>query len=503
MYPLTNFQQLVGLCQDEPTCKSIFSKYKLIAIILQSETESKLGSNLSQAFDRLHETTGKYFAVISFVKPSRQWVKSHREWIEMQDNIMNNANCDEQDFIEDLQRRLNITSLPAMILTESLLSNKYVVAKPYSKQIVEQLENISRFVNEHDDMFSIDSKRFLDSITTGKDTPCSLSTENGESLANNIVDLMALRVLNREPGLDSSIFAGQKQTALSWIKNTLAKLKVAFENLAKNKDSSFEEIDAARERLSDYKSAILKVKENTQSGSLYYIPFNVSFNEAEALDDSSSKYKDYRLPYDSLKYFEKESCRQAVKYNSFLKAKIWDRDDDYYKSEYKDLEWMDNDYCSLVDYAEEGACLGKIIEEEVNASIVQLIRRDEFGMEMPAFYRIFNSSMDKCEVATKGRKVAFNFFDNHRNCLRSIPVGDVNASIGVLVRKSQQIANSLGVFSCSDYILQTSTFARYRGYSAHPNPMPRDDFESMLVQFKRIVSSYMEDVAKLKSSLRR
>ena len=53
MYPLTNFQQLAGLCNNEPFCKKTFSKYRLIAIILQKEQDSVLGHNLSNAFDRL------------------------------------------------------------------------------------------------------------------------------------------------------------------------------------------------------------------------------------------------------------------------------------------------------------------------------------------------------------------------------------------------------------------------------------------------------------------
>ena len=101
MYPLTNFQQLAGLCNNEPFCKKTFSKYRLIAIILQKEQDSVLGHNLSNAFDRLQTTTGKNFAVISFVTPSKQWTRTHSAWAGMQENLFNCDDCDEQDFIDD------------------------------------------------------------------------------------------------------------------------------------------------------------------------------------------------------------------------------------------------------------------------------------------------------------------------------------------------------------------------------------------------------------------
>ena len=322
-------------------------------------------------------------------------------------------------------------------------------------------------------------------------------TDNGESLANNLADVIAVSIVSKE-GEDAASLQ-----AMEWVKGRMAVLKAAMDE----PDSSQEDVDF----FAQYKFIVQEAKDLATKPRYVYDDYNTSGTVLHNLPSDRMgmgfivrKPKNpYELDTSLIDGAEKESGKQFLSYTTNLKNRkqinrMWRR----YPSIYKQFDWFDEEYCSVEDYSIEGACLGKIVEEEVNASIVQLIRQVRFGIVMPRYWRRYDDTKhDTCVIKTKNLQVTFNFIDKKRNILRTVPIGQVYRSIETLLAEDEKYESALGIFASSDFIRALTGFSYFRNDSTHPGGVSAEDFQEMHQRFTELMESYMHEIVSLKKRL--
>lgn len=323
-------------------------------------------------------------------------------------------------------------------------------------------------------------------------------TDNGVGLAGNLADVLAVSIVSKEREDAASL------QAMEWVKGRMAVLKAAMDE----PDSSQEDVDF----FAQYKFIVQEAKDLATKPRYVYDDYNTSGTVLHNLPSDRMgmgfivrKPKNpYELDTSLIDGAEKESGKQFLSYTTNLKNRkqinrMWRR----YPSIYKQFDWFDEEYCSVEDYSIEGACLGKIVEEEVNASIVQLIRQVRFGIVMPRYWRRYDyTKHDTCVIKTKNLQVTFNFIDKKRNILRTVPIGQVYRSIETLLAEDEKYESALGIFASSDFIRALTGFSYFRNDSTHPGGVSAEDFQEMHQRFTELMESYMHEMVSLKERLK-
>ncbi len=322
-------------------------------------------------------------------------------------------------------------------------------------------------------------------------------TDNGESLAKNLADVIAVSIVSSAGEDDVSL------QAMEWVKGRMAVLKAAMDE----PDSSREDVDF----FAQYKFIVQEAKDLATKPRYVYDDYNTSGTVLHNLPSDRmgmgfilNKPKNpYEVDPNLFTGAEIESGRQYCIYSDNLKyRKQINRRWRHYPSLYKQFDWFDEEYCSVEDYSSEGACLGKIIEEEINASIVQLIRKVRFDIEMPRYWRRYDETKhDTCVIKTKNLQVTFNFIDKKRNILRTVPIGQVYRSIETLLAEDEKYESALGIFASSNFIRALTGFSYFRNDSTHPGGVSAEDFQEMHQRFTELMESYMHEMVSLKKRL--
>ena len=323
-------------------------------------------------------------------------------------------------------------------------------------------------------------------------------TDNGESLAKNLADVIAVSIVSSAGEDDVSL------QAMDWVRGKMAALRAAMGTST----SSLEDLDL----FSKYKFIVQEAKDLATKPRYVYDDYNTSGTVLHNLPSDRmgmgfilNKPKNpYEVDPNLFTGAEIESGRQYCIYSDNLKyRKQINRRWRHYPSLYKQFDWFDEEYCSVEDYSSEGACLGKIIEEEINASIVQLIRKVRFDIEMPRYWRRYDDTKnDTCVLKTKKIPVAFNFIDKKRNILRTVPIGQVYRSIETLLAEDEKYESALGIFASSDFIRALTDFSYFRNDSTHPGGVSAEDFQEMHQRFTELMESYMHEMVSLKERLK-
>ena len=160
-FPLSTFQQLAGLCNEEPYIRQTFDNFKLIGIIVHNPDDDAFLRQIKYSFEHLHEVTGKAFAFITFINPPYGWSMAHRGWMETRERLSAGDGCEDAEFIQILQRKLDLPDGPCLILTENLLSNRYVILPTSRRDIIHQMEVIGDYTYASTGRFPITDSSVL------------------------------------------------------------------------------------------------------------------------------------------------------------------------------------------------------------------------------------------------------------------------------------------------------------------------------------------------------
>jgi len=474
-FPLSTFQQLAGLCKNEHYIRGEFDRFWLIAIIVHDLSDDSFKMHIKDNFVHLHNVTEEHFAFITFVNPPTSWSSAHRGWMETRERLSAGDNCEDAEFIHALKKRLDLPDGPCIVLTDNLLSNKFVVLSTSKEEIIPQMQALSVRVNSCSAPFPINDSGFISFLST-----LGLSFEeqtDGDSLAKIIADLVAVRSLSGAGAAQDSIAQKtQKKDSGKHVQEAIGQLWQLVKDLRKldNEEQTLDKL----ERFSDYLAFILGELRSDDRTSTKY---SLDLKEFEGLESPS---RSYLLNYNRLLpfYFTPE---HYTSYN-FLNIDLF----------------SSNDFSS--DYSPLGNYLGKAIEEEMNASLIQYVR-SLMGVHMPEFYRLYEQDHDRCEIQTGQRPIYLNWkgkkLSNSAYSDRSILIGEIGCILDVLSHDSEMSAQ-MGRLCEDAFIDRTKTFARMRNKACHTGIFSRNEFEMMFNHFRNVQMWDLPTMMLLKKNIR-
>lgn len=484
-YPLSTLRQLAGLCSDEPFIRKTFDHYKAVAVVIHGLGSESFKQTVRSNFELLHRTTGQDFAFISFIDPPQEWKSRHGDWMKDSERLAAGDGCEDDDFFRALKGRLDLPDTPCLILTDNMLSADFLILYTSSGKVISQMEAIGEYLQTCEGRFPICGVEFLSFAATlgAVHRQC---TSDGKSLADNIAALLAVRSLGGQGTVNDRI-ARQDQCdlAINLVRREFRLLRDE-RNRTEGQDRDLAQI--ALDRMSEYLGLVATQEqcrtvsdfpdenEITKSADSFMVSKDM-YMDMEPLSQSFIKYYTRLLPF----YFKPASYFKEYNHiHTFLLQDVLD------------------------DFAPLGNYLGKAIEEEINASVVQLIRRT-LGVNMPDYYRLFEENLESdCTVPTKEKPIRFNLKGRKLNESswqdRTIPLGDSVYAIQRIIGQGS-MRYCFGVFGDRFYLDNVLNFARCRNEACHNGLFSLESFQRMYSLFDSLMSGYIKDMVHLKHIL--
>ena len=490
-YPLSTFQQLALLCREEPYVRHTFDKYRMMSVIVHDPSDDGFRRTIKYSFEHLHEVTGVGFAFISFINPPTRWAQTHADWMDLRERLSAGNGMDDAGFVGALRNRLDLPDGPCLVLSEDLLSDRYIILPTSSDEVVPHMEAIGEFVNCQPGRFPADSPEFL-AFLSNLGPAFSERTVDGNSLAKNIADLAAVRALTGAGASnDRMAMQAQKKDAFQYVRD---ELQILWNELQKQRES--DDGDMADEILGRFSDYLALVAEESRRRFSF-------FSTRHLREDLQNRpYEDYYLLRKDFDGMELLSQTYLSNYNNLLP--LYFGTNPYEAPGRIDMESLSPRGLTL-DYSPLGNYLGTAVEEEMNASLIQRARQ-LMGVHMPDFYRRFEVGLnDRCEVITKQKRIFLNWrgkkLPNSEYTDRSIPMGEV---VCILRELATDEAKRLGMqgFCESTFIDNADCFARLRNEACHSGIFGRSLFDNMFHEFDGVRQEAFPGMFRLKEYLR-
>jgi hypothetical protein len=507
-YPLSTFQQLARLCKDEPFVKKEFDRFRVVAIIVHAPDDDDFRRHLKYSFEHLHKVTDKGFAFLTFINPPSQWVEEHWAWMRTREWLsVGNGLDDDGEFVRALRRRLDLPDSPCLVLTGNLLSDRYIILPTSKDKVVPQMEAISWFVKANRGDRPIDERDFLRFLRR-LGTAFEESTADGQSLARNIADLTAVKALT---GVGAAGGEWERQKlrteAHDYVRAALRKLWKAWKS--GSEDSGSEDLAyKAPDRFCEYLGFILETDRGGAPERLRMVPRD----GFEPLTFGCAMMVPRMVPRDG--YPIPERMLEVVEPNTRIYLANFSRLVPLYMQHAPlgernaiDLDGLSPSGMTL-DFSPLGTYLGKAVEEEMNASLVQWARKIK-GVHMPSYYRRYEEDLgDECRVYTsrtrfiklndKGKIFKTDFKTEYYD--RAFTMGEVLSVLRVLRDEmDEMMARQMEPFCSDPYI---DSFVENRNRACHQGIFKRDQFDSMYKEFMGVMDRELPVMVDLKNSLR-
>lgn len=496
MYPFTKFLQLIEFCRYGDH-RDTFGRYNLIALPFIGTGDKSVRNSLKQNFERLHVTTGRALACITFMTPPLRWQREHRQWMNVREGLTLEISTDEGRIESALRDRFVLPESGSyLLLTDSLDSSRFVVIPVEGRDLVAKLEAIGDYAQRRPRRFPVNDPAF-EAFLSQYDSVYPEETENGESIAKNLTDILAVDNLFYGSGDYDGEAGYVRSQAQSWIDGSLNRL------LDRVDSQSGEDLDSVLRRYSDFLAFTLE----TCNASPERAPRPASRRESSYmtqysmtnLEDPTSVFqaaKEYYIPGQYNPYLTDLSKKKMESFNCLLPFIML-------KPAQRRMMYPDFLSASRVDYAPLGLYLGAIIEEELNASVVQLARKNA-GIEMPRYYRIWDeSNRDLPGINTGNGCIYLNGKSDRigRNKYKVSTLGIGQTGLAVRLMREADPKMEFGRFGDDDFLLRLKLFSKCRNTADHPALFGKQAFLEAFRLFTDICQTDLKAMSTLKKSL--
>lgn len=161
--------------------------------------------------------------------------------------------------------------------------------------------------------------------------------------------------------------------------------------------------------------------------------------------------------------------------------------------------WNDLDLSAL------GVYLGKCVEQEINSSVVQLMR-EYCGIQMPRYYCKFDQTTRRNDAAVRTGENRYVFLNdrasNNSNDLKSIPLGDAYYALETLMEEDRRFFSGYPVLFNERFKHCWRSLNNFRNSIAHIGTViNRDIIVDFLSEFKKFMGVFLSQLAKIKDDL--
>ena len=129
-FPTSSFKEFADAC-SEGRGLSRLDRLRLIAIVVHDPDNQAFIDEINNNYAELNYRTGRDFAYITFCGRPDDYNPFYNDGIPPTEN--------DADLMRLIQKQFNISRLPALIVTDSIQSNRYVTFVPSTEKIFNQL----------------------------------------------------------------------------------------------------------------------------------------------------------------------------------------------------------------------------------------------------------------------------------------------------------------------------------------------------------------------------
>ena len=157
---------------------------------------------------------------------------------------------------------------------------------------------------------------------------------------------------------------------------------------------------------------------------------------------------------------------------------------------------------SPLDFSALGMYIGKFVEQEINSSVVQLMRQVR-GIKMPRYYCKRRPGRDKVGVITEKKTVWLN---EQKNCanylsLKTIPLGDALSALQLLKKEDSKYFKDYPWLFEKKFQESWRKLKKYRNIMAHTGEIVNAETLKMNYLFFERFLDYMPQICALKKKL--
>lgn len=418
MFPVQNFQALVDLCKSQGPDKSKYD-VKIVAFILHEPFWENISVELQNSLELLHEVTGLNLAFVTCLKPKSYWRLEHS--IVPSGLPYYRINQEENAwYLNAIRRTLALPSGSVILLSGNLESDRFAVLPTNMNIIVEQLRQLNSYAKTNA-LVNVDSDDFQNLLKrlAGESHAYTDSTCNGLGLAETLGSITPTEE-DKEP--------------------ENAGLNNALNAFRSNREPQEMEWPGRRHAIYDLPFPNWQMRRQFRRHGHYF--------EAERTPGIENLMGDFSA------------------LNILMDA----------VNENHDVADQQTNFRLLC------AGLGFLAEDAINASIIQLIRKNHFGIEMPEFYGRPDRQRNNCPIYIGARTICLNTG-------RRLSLGD-SANVIFQLRNEEPW---LERFQQDDFLCGLDCLNDSRNLALHHNQYndehaAEDTFENMLATFNSIFS---------------
>lgn len=465
---MNRFSMLTQLREDIKTAKDFgrdYNRFVLSGVVVHDINDHLLIEEMGRKFVKWAELTGDYFLFISFIQPTTEWKNSKYchdgYWID-KDVLMLDSSFSKEDEERTLPLLRDFMGLPKsgsyLVLTENLSSNSFYRVPITAETIENQFHLITDYCNVEASGLTHtpkDLKKLLKELKA--DEYCHLS-----SLLDIMIDYTSVISDIVDNGEEEKI----KQ--LERADKVIEKLRDRLKNYSGDdfEDKVFHLFECME---IVYKKLFMKNQR--------YLNPNL-----RNIETAPQKYREYLDNY---------SCKLLDTYN--LLSVITSRNPE------------NLDYSGLTIY------LGKIVENELNLSIEQMLRH-AMGIEMPKYFNKYCSRRRKVEIPAGRNSINVNQYRSNLDKndfapLMSIPMGNLIHAYKSMIEKPYMFNPKPKKERIQKLDEDTISFLKnfssnYRNPAGHLDPNSETTYKGAKLAFKLFLEIYLLKLYEIKKSLK-
>ncbi len=470
-------KQLRNYINDKSTCNQDLNNLVLSGIVVHDPNDEDLIKHVSNNFVKWAEMTGKHFLFITFIHPSEDWKESrhcHKNWEIDMDNLVTDRSFSEEDENSTIPLLRNFMGLPEngsfLMLTDNLCSKTFFQIPISAETIEKQFIQITKYCDEEAAGAEHTPADFKQLLNTLKYSEISID----KWIIDVLIDFESLI----SPFIERSFLSENANT---------------------------EQLNHASDVIKNVRDVLHNYKGNDFEDKVFNLYECIAyFNRLKSKSENDFRYghrhhmeEDFEDDYygwDSREYewnFGRHGWNLKLLDKYSLKL---------YKT-YRLLSFVIRNAPDNLDYSGFTIYLGKIVENELNLSLGQMLRW-AMNIDMPTYYNQYCAARGNIFITAGNSRAYLNQrLSENGTQLKSIPIGtllwayrSIPENHYVMQERIKELSNEL-----LDFLKDFSD--KYRNPAGHMDNDSERTYRGAQHAFDEFLANYLYQLDEIKSAL--
>lgn len=473
-------KQLRDYINDKSTYNQDLNNLVLSGIVVHDPNDEDLIKHISNNFVKWAEMTGKHFLFITFIHPSEDWKESrhcHKNWEIDMDNLMTDRSFSEEDENSTIPLLRNFMGLPEngsfLMLTDNLCSKTFFQIPISAETIENQFIQITKYCDEEAagaEHTPADFKQLL-----------SILKYSETSIDKWIIDVLIDFESLKSPLIEHSFLSENANT--EQLNHASAVIKNVRDVLHNYIGEDFEDKVFNLYECIAYFNRLKSENENDfRHGHRHHM--------AEGFEDDYYGWNSRE--YERHLWRNEWNLRQLDKYSLKL---------------YKTYRLLSFVICNApdnpdnLDYSGFTIYLGKIVENELNLSLGQMLRW-AMNIDMPTYYNQYCADRGNIFITAGNSRAYLNQrLSANGTQLKSIPIGTLLWAYRSI--PENHVLRQDRITYLNEHLLAfLQNFSdNYRNPAGHIDNNSEITYRGAQYAFEKFLDHYLSQLYEIKSAL--